>query len=386
MTDSYSTRPQIAELLQSVRHPVNKSESLPPLCYTDTEWLRNETEVLFHQGWILVTREDQIANAGDYFSLDLAGTPVVLIRDQQGRLGAWSNSCRHRGMKLLAGEGNCKAVVCPFHGWSYDLDGSLVSAPRMEDCPGFDNENYGMVKFQLACRNGFVFVKLAEGGSDIDDWLGDFEDIHAPWKFGEWTTTRLQRMEVDCNWKTFIEVFNEYYHLPYVHRDSITHMYREPEPTDPVMGEYTTQFGITEGTAALLEDNKSSALPAAPSLSGKYLSGTRYTWIYPNTTFAACFDSFWMYQAFPLGPNRCQVLQTICFPTSSLQCDNFETKAQDYYARIDTAISEDLPFLEQQQIGLNSQYAKQGRFSALEPSVGNFACWYAERMREALGN
>jgi phenylpropionate dioxygenase-like ring-hydroxylating dioxygenase large terminal subunit len=194
----------------------------------------------------------------------------------------------------------------------------------------------------------------------------------------------VREFEVQCNWKTFIEVFNEYYHLPMVHPDSINWLYPEPDAIDAVNGQFTTQFGATEGAAALLENAQQYALPIAQGLKGRAAKGTRYTWIYPNTTFALSQDSMWMYQAFPLSADRCRVIQTICFPVESVALDDFDDRARHYYARIDAALDEDLPFLKQQQVGLNSKFARQGRFAALEPSVGKFAYWYAQQLLKHL--
>jgi phenylpropionate dioxygenase-like ring-hydroxylating dioxygenase large terminal subunit len=112
--------------------------------------------------------------------------------------------------------------------------------------------------------------------------------------------------------------------------------------------------------------------------------GTRYTWIYPNMTYALSQDSMWIYQALPITADRCRVIQTICFPAETLMLADFRQRAEHYYERIDAALAEDLPFLQQQQIGLASSYARQGRFSALEPSVARFAYWYAQQMLRQL--
>ncbi len=371
---------RIKQDLAKVKHPVTSSLSLPPQCYTDDDWLALETREIFNRGWIALGRQDRWPEPGAFATFDLAGTPIAVLRDNQGSLRAWANSCRHRGMKLLTGEGQCKVIACPFHAWTYALDGELISAPRMETCSDFGLGEYGLVEFRLGCHDGFVFVCLDPDQRELADWLGDFSEIHYPWALEQLVSTRVREFEVDCNWKTFIEVFNEYYHLPYVHPDSLSNMYHEPDQTDPVMGEYTTQFGVTDGTAALLEAARDKALPAGPRLSGRDITGTRYTWVYPNLTFAACFDSLWMYQTYPLGSARCKVIQTIAFPGATTKSEGFSEAAEAYYDRIDIALQEDLPFLQQQQIGLSSRFSRQGRFSALEPSVGNFACWYAETM------
>ena len=133
-----------------------------------------------------------------------------------------------------------------------------------------------------------------------------------------------------------------------------------------------------------MADTQDQALPAAKQLSGREALGTRYTWIYPNMTFAASQDSMWMYQAYPQAPDRSHIVQTICFPPHIIKIDDFESRAKHYYDRYDAALDEDIPFLEQQQVGLRSRFARPGRFSSLEPSVANFAHWYAGKLMSSI--
>jgi phenylpropionate dioxygenase-like ring-hydroxylating dioxygenase large terminal subunit len=286
---------------------------------------------------------------------------------------------------LLNGDGNCKKIRCPFHCWTYDLDGGLIFAPRMEGVSDFDFGAYGLMEFRVGVVDGFVFVSLDSAAGELDEWLGDYSSLHAAWGLDQWVTTRVREFEVRCNWKAFLEVFNEYYHLPYVHPTSINRMYPEPDDADQVIGNFTTQFGKTEGNAALLSGAQDQAFPDAANLVGRERNGTRYTWVYPNMTFAASSDSLWTYEAYPVTPNRSRIVQTVCFPAETAASEGFESCAKHYYERIDTAIAEDIPFLEQQHIGLSSPLAKQGRFSSLEPSVANFACWYAGQLFKIIG-
>ena len=111
----------------------------------------------------------------------------------------------------------------------------------------------------------------------LDDHLGDFANTHRAWALADWTTTRMRSFEVDCNWKLFLEIFNEYHHLPLVHPHSISGAYLEPDACDAVAGACTTQFGETKDSGALLEENRGDALPPAPGHGGRRLRGTRYT-------------------------------------------------------------------------------------------------------------
>jgi phenylpropionate dioxygenase-like ring-hydroxylating dioxygenase large terminal subunit len=208
--------------------------------------------------------------------------------------------------------------------------------------------------------------------------LGDFERIHAPWPLETLISVRRRELEVDCNWKLFLEVFNEYYHLPFVHPDSINSVYALPEPADQVAGAFATQFGRTEGTGGLLEDQQDSALPDIPGLTGQAEQGARYTWVFPNMSFAANTDAMWCYEAYPLGPDRCKVVQTSCFPPDSVALPEFAEKSRAYLERMDAALDEDIPALVNQQRGMTNPDARPGRFQPdLEPNVAAFARWYA---------
>ncbi len=369
----------IRQLCQ-VKPPIMSASTLPPVCYWDSAVFERERHAVFGRSWIGVGRADRWKEPGDFAAMELAGVPVIVVRDIEGTLRAFANSCRHRGAMLLEGAGNCRGIKCPFHGWAYKLDGRLAGAPHMEQTLDFDRSEFGLVSFRIAERHGFAFVCLGSDTVDIDTWLGDFGDIHAPWSLETLVSARRREFEVNCNWKNFIEVFNEYYHLPYVHPDSIDDVYDPPDAPDAVTGQYATQFGTTQGTGGLLTATQEHQLPPIPGLDGRNRQGTRYTWLYPNMTFAASTEAIWMYEAYPISPGRTRIGMTICFPPEALEDAAFGDKADQYYHRCDVAIDEDIPFLEQQQRGLTSPYAKPGRYSYLEPSVANFACWYADRM------
>lgn len=374
----------LREQLLNVTDNHHQSVTLPPSCYSDEHIFQLEVDTIFHQSWIGIGREDRWKSTGDYIAMDIAGVPVIIVRGNDGQLKGFANSCRHRGSLMLSGEGQCRQIRCPFHCWTYKLDGSLKFSPKMEHAVDFKSEDYGLHEFRVSCNNGFAFICLNDETTGLDDWLGGFAEIHSNWALDQLVSTRVRSFEVDCNWKNYIEVFNEYYHLPYVHPNSIAGCYANPDEPEQVVGHFTTQFGEAAGNPALLSDAQSQAFPDAGQLNDRNKNGVRYSWIYPNMTFAIAPDSLWMYEAYPLSPGRSRIVQTVCFPESTTQLADFESRAKHYYDRYDTAIGEDIPFLENQQIGLSSKFAQQGRFSSLEPSVANFAFWYSRTMLRTL--
>ena len=153
---------------------------------------------------------------------------------------------------------------------------------------------------------------------------------------------------------------------------------------DETTGAYASQFGATDGTGGLLEGQQEHALPTIATLTGRNRQGVRYTWMFPNMTFAASNEAMWVYEVYPLAPGRTLVGMTACFPAETAVQDGFKERAAHYYERLDAAIAEDIPALEGQQIGLASPYARQGRYAVLEDSVARFAHWYAGRLMDHL--
>ena len=173
-------------------------------------------------------------------------------------------------------------------------------------------------------------------------------------------TTRRRELEVDCNWKLFLEVFNESYHLEHVHAATFGGIYLEPELPDEVADCVHSSFSPTAGTGGLKADEQEHALPAMPDLGARERAGTRYTWVFPSLTFAAGSEALWAYCARPMGPRRCRVTQWVCFPPRTVARAGFEAKAQRYCTRMDEALAEDIAVLERQQLGMESSFARAG--------------------------
>ena len=360
--------------------PAEEASSLPPICYTSSEIVNQEIQTIFRGSWIGVGRSDIVKEPGNYICLDFAEQSVILLRDKNGKLRSFANTCRHRGARLLDGEGSCKGIRCPFHSWFYGLDGKLITSPHMNKAQNFDKNEYGLIEYLAEEYLGFAFICLNKNGEGINSFLSDFKDIHSPWPIEPLVSVRRRELTVNCNWKMFLEVFNEYYHLPFVHPNSVDSIYLSPSAAEKVKGSFATQFGETDGTGGLLEDTQENALPDMPDLKGLAKQGARYTWIFPNMTFAANRDALWCYEAYPLGHDKCKVLQTACFHPKTISLSGFSTKVKAYLYRLDAALEEDIPALMNQQVGLTNPDSMPGRFQPnLEPNVASFANWYAKR-------
>ena len=364
------------EHYREVRRPLLQASSLPSWCYTSDTFYRREVERVFRAGWHLVGREDELAKPGDFRVFDLCGESIIVIRAEGGALGAFANTCRHRGTRLLDGTGNCRKIICPYHAWTYDLDGSLWGLKGMEETVDFERSEQGLRPVELQCWAGFMFLRLQSDGEALARWLGNLVDEFAPYDFARYRCVRRVSYDLACNWKLYIENAMEDYHTPTVHRSSIG--LQQTIPLDTV-GEWDSIHMEAEQTIAVLPED-ATPFPHAEGLSGRPATGTFFTAIYPTTFFGSTQDCMWWLQTIPRGPRACTVVHGACFPESTVQRSDFEDHVWKYYKRWDRSIPEDNDISERQQAGLESAFSSPGRLSIHEPVVHSMANWVLDRV------
>jgi phenylpropionate dioxygenase-like ring-hydroxylating dioxygenase large terminal subunit len=364
------------KLYSRARRPFLEAETLPPWCYTSEAFYQREVERIFRPSWNFVGREDEIARPGDYFTIELAGESIILVRDRSNQPRAFANTCRHRGARLLAGGGNCKVITCPYHGWGYGLDGSLVGVPGMAETLNFDKADYGLVPLHLQSWAGFMFVSFETPRQGLLDYLGDLPRQFASYGFADMRCVRRKSYDLACNWKIYVENAMEDYHTPVVHKSSIGLQKTVPETT---RGNWDAIYMECDRTIAILPDDITT-FPHIASLQGKPAHGTYFTLIYPSTFFASTQDCMWWLQSLPLAAGRTRVVIGSCFPRSTVARPDFTEVVPRYYRRWDKSLPEDNDISEQQHAGLTSMFARPGRLSVHEPIVHAMANWVLDRV------
>ena len=360
-----------------VRLPPLQAETLPAWCYTSDEFYRREVDRMFMRGWNFVGRADELPNPGDYLALDMFGEAIMVVRDRAGTLGAFANTCRHRGTKLLEGQGRCTAIVCPYHSWTYALSGELIAAAGMEQTLNFDKRRYGLVPIRLETWDGFVFVSFDPAAPTLREYLGDLPERLASHGMGEMVCVRRREYELACNWKLYLENAMEEYHTPTVHRLSIGAQVTVRETPH---GAWDGMFMPAEKTIAVLSEDIASAFPPIPTLDAKAAGGTYFIVVYPMTFFAFTQDCLWWLQQFPQGPTRTRVVIGSCFPRATVARPDFAERVEKYYRRWDKSLPEDNAISERQQAGIGSSFAQPGRLSHHEPLVHGIANWMLDRV------
>ncbi len=193
--------------------------TIPWAWYSDPAVLSLERERIFRRTWQYAGRVDQVAEPGAYFTVDAGGVPVVVVRGRDGELRAFLNVCRHRGSLVCEGEGTRRTLQCPYHAWTYELDGSLRSAPRADREPGFDRSELGLVPVAADTWGPFVFVNPDAGAEPLAGTLGELPRLVAEAGIDVDALRFLRRStsELDANWKVCAENYLECYHCQVAH-------------------------------------------------------------------------------------------------------------------------------------------------------------------------
>jgi choline monooxygenase len=367
---------------EGVRKPLLEADTMPAFTYTSPEFYQREVERIWRKTWNFIGSADQIRNNGDYFTLNFAGVPIIVLRDHDGKIRAFANTCRHRGSELLEGKGNCKLIVCPYHSWTYDLSGNLRGTPEMDKTLNFNKADYGLSSIAIDTWGNFLFINFDKNPEPLKKHLGDLPEKLAPYRLENMALARRKSFQMDCNWKLFVENAKESYHIGTVHRATIN-QYASAKAAgywvEKATGDYVVTFAQHEGSMALLKGAK--GFPTIESLEGRREAGGTYApLIYPSTYLACTIDCAWYLEMHPISASKTYMVHGALFPRDRLDRPDFGEVAKNYYHRWDVTIEEDILASVRQQRGLETPFAPPGRFSHREPLVHEIDNWILDRV------
>jgi len=197
-----------------------RSHSINTRCYVDPKFLQIEREQIFHRSWQFLCHEEKLREPGGYVTSSIEGQPIIALLNRNGELRAYYNVCKHRGHELLSGEGQTKRITCPYHAWTYDLDGTLVTAPRSEHLENFNQKEICLepVRIEIFCH--LVFVNLDTEATALSTQSGDLanEIMHYAPDLASLTFATRLSYRIKANWKAVVDNFLECYHCPVAHK------------------------------------------------------------------------------------------------------------------------------------------------------------------------
>ena len=317
-----------------VRRPLLEAQGLPPWCYTSEAFYDREVDQVFLESWHLVGREDEVSQPGDYLVHDMCAESAIIIRGGDGVVRAFANTCRHRGTRLLDGTGQCRAIICPYHAWTYDQSGRLTGMRGMERALEFDQSNHHLISIRLETWAGFLFVCYSDETVDLEQWLGNLPDTFASYRIEDMVCTRRKHYDLKCNWKIYVENAMEDYHTPTVHKSSIGLVDCLRIDAE---GEWDSIFSYSDRTIAVLPEDE-PPFPHIAGLKSLPAQGSFFTVVYPATFFGNTQDCMWWLQSIPFAPDRMRVIIGSCFLRSVAERPDFAEGAELYYKRWDKAL------------------------------------------------
>ena len=367
----------VDELRENVSLAFEHARAMPPSVYTSGDFLQRELDSIFANDWFCVGRADALAKSGDYTTLELAGQPIIVLRDADGSLKAMSNVCRHRMSTLLEGSGNARSIVCPYHAWTYNLDGTLRGAPAMTQNEGFCKSDYQLPDVRCQEWLGWVFVTLNAGTPDVAIQLAKIEELVGDYNMADYTQSFFETHTWNTNWKVLAENFMESYHLPVCHAGTIGGLSKLDEMICPP-GEDAFNYHT------ILKDESLSIAMAHPSntrMEGDRRRTTYLLAIYPSLMITLTPGYFWYLSLHPEGVDHVRIGFGGGMSNDYANDPDVHANFAKLKNLLDDVNVEDKGCTEKVYKGLSSHGAKPGHLSHLERPNYDFAQYINRRIQ-----
>ncbi|HSH38824.1 MAG TPA: aromatic ring-hydroxylating dioxygenase subunit alpha [Chthoniobacterales bacterium] len=353
-----------------------EAKTLPQRYYVSAEVFAEEQATIFSSQWACVGHQTQIPRAGDFFLATVAAESLIIVRDQQSGVRAFYNVCRHRGTRMCEETaGHSATIQCPYHAWTYALDGRLVGAPQMDTAPGFRKAEHSLIAANVGVWEGFIFVNLGEEPTPLDSWFAALRGKFAQFNLPNLRTGKRVEYEVRANWKLIFENYSECYHCPGVHP-----MLSKVSPYDSAENDLTEGpflggfMSISKGASLTLSAN-ACARPVG-EMNVEDHARVFYYSIFPNMLLSMHPDYIMVHQIWPEAPDRTRIVCDWFFhPDAFTRADFHPEDAVEFW---DVTNKQDWHVCELSQQGITSRAYQTGPYSPRESIP---AAWDREYLR-----
>ena len=350
MPGAILTSNEFNEILGKYDPVAVRSHSINTRCYTDPGFLKIEREQVFHRSWQFLCHEEKLRQPGSYVTMNVAGQPIVALRNRDGELRAYYNVCKHRGHELLSGEGQIKRITCPYHAWTYDLDGALVTAPRSEHLEGFNQKEICLSQVQVEIFCHLVFVNLDPDAEALANQSGELASEimqYAPDLAKLTFATRLT-YRIKANWKAVVDNFLECYHCPVAHKgfSSMIDMDTYKVKTHGIYSSHMAKARMGENSAYNIADAT--------------VTDHAVWFLWPNMTLMRYpgRGNFMVWRFYPISAE--ETWEEFDFFFATAKADETEKEALRF---IDEVLQpEDIALVESVQRGMNTPAFNSGRY------------------------
>ena len=355
---------------------VDGAKSLPQRYFVSPDIFAKEQSEIFSKQWLLVGHQSQVPKPGDYLLTTIAGESVIVSKDQKSQVRGFYNVCRHRGTRLREDAcGHASAIQCPYHAWTYALDGRLIGAPHMDDVQGFDKADYSLHRVNLGLWEGLIFVNLEKNPEPLEKWFAPLKEKFLPWNMPILQPAKRIEYDVRANWKLMFENYSECYHCPGVHPqlqkvspyDSAENDLRE----GPFLGGF---MKINRGKSLTMSGNACAAFVGEI----ENLQQVFYYSIFPNMLLSLHPEYVMVHQLWPQSPERTLIVCDWLFHPDAFARKDF--KPEDAIEFWDMTNKQDWHVCELSQQGIASRAYEPGPYSSRESILAAWDRYYLSVM------
>lgn len=395
-------------VVEAAARPLNRATTLPAQAYTSEEFFAWELDRVLRAGWQCLAHISQIPAPGDFLNLDLLGEPLIVVHGKDGAIRVLSRVCPHRSMDIMPegfgydghgpaqardGQTDCghtRLLLCPYHAWTFELDGRLKACPEMHAAEGFCRDDFFLKPFRCEIWQGFIFVNLDGQAPPLANGLDEMAADLAAFRLEQVQLVIAREWDCPFNWKVLVENFMESYHHLGIHHKTLQPMmpardtWTERERRHYVRSHLPYKDSVREEYQAFeAKGDFSTALPPLPGLDAKQKSEWGLFLIHPAFLLATAPDRVIWYRLQPLGPDRLKLLTTTLVAPEAAARDNFETLRANTAKQLVDFHLEDMEVCTAVQRGFYARGWQPGRLSHLEMPVWLFHRYLAARIRGA---
>jgi phenylpropionate dioxygenase-like ring-hydroxylating dioxygenase large terminal subunit len=369
----------IEELSVLAEVPLAKARVMPRQVYLSEEFLAREEERIFHQEWLCAGREDDIPEVGDFITYQIGLQPIIVVRLSNQSIHAMANVCRHRMMRLVEGRGNAKRFACPYHGWTYRIDGQLINAPHMECTAGFDKKQVTLPTIRCETWGGWIYVTLNSKAESVADRLHALEPVVAKYRMERYVGIFSEDREWNTNWKLLCENFMEGYHLPVAHRSTVGKNF-------PVRDTIFDSRGAFDGFTYQCFTKPDDLLigvahPRNRKLHGDWRRTSVMPTVFPSHMYVLAPDHLWYLSVQPKGPSEVSIRYGVALAPEVFKhhpnVKSFIDEIQELLGRVQ---EEDRILVEAILKGAQAPLAQRGPLSWLEREIHEFIQYLARQL------
>jgi len=349
----------------------------PVSAYSDPARAQLERERLFRGQPLFMGLSCRLPNPGDYLTEEIAGVPLLLVRGQDGKLRAFANICRHRGAPVASGCGQARVFACPYHGWTYSLDGKLAGIPEAASFPGVDKASHGLAPLPAGERHGMIFVRLAPDAPleiEVDAHLSGLGEEFDAYGFAAYSYFASEWMAPAINWKFGIDTFLEAYHLPALHRTTVAPLIRGNLGAFNAYGDHGRMTFLRFSSSAW-DEKPDAEWEVLPHIIAVYR-------LMPNTVLVFQSDHLETWRMIPgETSDRSRIEFAFYTPQPAITDKARAYWKKNYDLAIKTVLDEDFALGERMQRGFMSGLQDEVIYGRNEPALIHFH----QRLQAALG-